>query len=291
MKKKFYTCRNDIAFKEVFMSEGNEDILRGLLESILHIKITKLTYLNLEKNNGNVYFRRKHFDFHVKTETENIHIEVNGELKEYTRIRNFAFICNTYSNSVLSGEEYDDITKYIQINFNYGLSKNEEGLRIYKIMDEKQNCFVNNLFIYEFNMAYYLHLWYSKNEKGIHDYKYLIMMDLKPKELEVLSKEDKVVNRYMSEIERINIESDLYEYMSIEEDNRKIENSLKRQYRREGLEEGRKKGIKEGREEGMKEGMKEEKVRNAKKMMEENIDKEIISKITGLSLTELEKLI
>ena len=224
----FFTCRNDIAFKEVFMKEGNEDILRALLESILHIKIKELTYLNLEKNNGNVHFRRKHFDFHIKTETENIHIEVNNGLKSYTRVRNAAFIFNTYSNSVLRGEEYDDNTKFILINFTYGMSKKEKDCRIYEIMDDKGKTYVNNLFIYEFNMAYYLDLWYSKDEKGIADNKYLIMMDLKPDELELLSEKDKVIDKYMSEVKRINIESDLYEYMSIEEDNRKIENTLKK---------------------------------------------------------------
>ena len=28
-----------------------------------------------------------------------------------------AYLCNTYSNSVLSGEEYNEETKFIQINF------------------------------------------------------------------------------------------------------------------------------------------------------------------------------
>ena len=35
---KFYTCRNDRAFKEVFMKEESKDILTKLLESILDIK-------------------------------------------------------------------------------------------------------------------------------------------------------------------------------------------------------------------------------------------------------------
>lgn len=280
------------------MSEGNEDLLKVLLESILNIKIVKITYLNLEKNNGNIHIRRKHFDFHVKTDTENIHIEVNNGMRDYVRPRNMAYICNTYSNAVLSGEEYDEDTKFIQINFTYGLGKKEKGLRIYNIQDEDNVRYVNNFCIYEFNMDYYMNLWYSKDERGIEDNKYLIMMDLKPKELELLSKKDRVISKYMGEIERININSELYEYMSAEEDNRKIENSLKTQFRKEGLAEGRAEGRVEGRAEGRVEGLAEGRaegkqeatLEHAKKMLEKNIDINDISDITGLSIDEINSI-
>ena len=35
---KFYTCRNDRAFKEVFLKPNNSDLLKALLEFILKIK-------------------------------------------------------------------------------------------------------------------------------------------------------------------------------------------------------------------------------------------------------------
>ena len=66
------------------------------------------------------------------------------------------------------------------------------------------------------------------------------------------------------------------------QDNRKIENTLRKHAREEGLAEGKKEGIKEGK--------KEEKISNAKKMKEENIDINIISKITGLSIEEISSL-
>ena len=40
-EKKLYTCRNDVAFKEVFMKDENRYLLKVLLESILNIKIKK----------------------------------------------------------------------------------------------------------------------------------------------------------------------------------------------------------------------------------------------------------
>ena len=56
--------------------------------------------------------------------------------------------------------------------------------------------------------------------------------------------------------------------------------------RQEGMKEGRQKGMKEGRQEGMKEGMKKGRQKGmldvAKKMLAENFDIDLISKLTGL---------
>ena len=253
-EKKFYTCKNDIAFKEVFMEERNSDLLKALLESILDIKIKNIKYLNLEKNNGNIHIRRKHFDFHIKTDTENIHIEVNSEMHPYVRPRNTAYICNSYSIETLRGENYTENIKFIQINLNYRISKKEKPIRIYTLCDEEGKKYVNNLFIYEFNMEYFKEMWYS-NKKEINNYKYLVMLDLKKDDLEKLSKEDKVIKKYMSEVERINDDPEIYEYMSAEEDNRKIENTMREYWKEEGLRDGREEGIKEGIKENIKENL------------------------------------
>jgi len=39
LMKKFYSCRYDRAFKEVFLNSKNEDLLKALLEDILKVKI------------------------------------------------------------------------------------------------------------------------------------------------------------------------------------------------------------------------------------------------------------
>ena len=287
---KFYTCKNDRAFKEVFMKEDNKDILKALLESILKVEINDIEYLNLEKNVDNVNVRRKHFDLHLSTNIGSIQVEVNSELKPYTRNRNAAFIFDTYSHVVLKGEEYTDDKLVVQINFTYGLSLNEKDLRIYKLMDEDSKEFVCNLLIYEFNMDYYHKLWYSKDNEKIEDYKYLIMQDLNLEDLRKLSKKDKVVYKYMSELERVNEDPKFREYMSAEEDNRKIENSIKYYARIEGIEEGKIEGKIEGLKEGKIEGMKENSIEIAKKMKSDNISLEDIMKYTNLTIEEIEKL-
>ena len=59
---------------------------------------------------------------------------------------------------------------------------------------------------------------------------------------------------------------------------------------RSAKEIGMEKGIKEGMEKGVEEGMEKGIEEVARKMLQEEIDKTIISKVTNLSLDEIEKL-
>lgn len=54
--------------------------------------------------------------------------------------------------------------------------------------------------IYEYNMDYLMKMWYSKNEKQIDKYKYIIMMDLDKENLSELSRKDRMVDKYMEEV-------------------------------------------------------------------------------------------
>ena len=102
------------------------------------------------------------------------------------------------------------------------------------------------------------------------------MLDLDLKELDELSKisKDRRVNKYMDEVKRVNEDPEFREFISAEEDNRKIENSIK----------------KELREDGIKEGQKEEKIEIAKNMLSKNMDIKLISEITDLMEDEIKSL-
>ena len=276
--EKFYTCKYDRAFKEVFMKEENKDILEKVLETILKVKIEKIRFLNLERNVDNIKVKRKHLDLYLETNIGKIQVEVNTENPKYLNSRNMAYISDIYSHHILVGEEYSEKTLIIQINMSYDI-KNEEYIRKYLVQDNKGNKYVNNLIIYEINMEKYKGLWYNKNQEEIEKNKYLLMLDLGLKDLEKLSLKDKVVSKYMSEIERVNEEPEFREYMSAEEDNRKIENSI----RSEGYEDGVKAGLEQGIEQGNK-AVAKRNLEIAKKMQKRNYSKEEIKQITGIDL-------
>ena len=300
MKKKFYTCRTDRAFKEVFMKKENKDILIALLEVCLSVKIMDIEYLNLEDNVDNVYIRRKSYDLRLSTDIGRLLIEVNSNIYDYSRARQVSYLSNEYSHIVKSGEDYSEEDNVIQINFTYGFMKefrnkhkylyDNKGLRIYRIMDDDRKEFVKNFKILEFNMDYYKNIWYNNDTKKINKYKYIIMLDLQKESLMKLSK-DKVVNKYMSEIIRVNKDPKFIEYMSYEEDQRKRLNTMLRKSKEEGekrgrtlgIAEGRNIGISEGRTLGITEGYKSANKENAYKMREEGIPISIIQRVTGIN--------
>ena len=59
---------------------------------------------------------------------------------------------------------------------------------------------------------------------------------------------------------------------------------------KQGLEQGREEGFQEGRQEGITQGHQEERVRNARAMKSRGFQPDIISEITGLSLSEIAEL-
>lgn len=270
-EEKFYTCRYDRAFKEIMLNEKNTDILKWLLESILKLQIETIEIKTVERNTGNLSVRRKVLDALLTTNIGKVQIEVNSNENDYLYPINMAYIADVYSHDTLVGEEYTEDVMFIQINLTYGKGE-EDAYKVYYMQDENGEKFVNNLKIYEFNMDFYKKIWDNNDKKLIEENKALVMLDLSLKELKKLSKEDRLVNKYMSNLEKINKEPEFREYMSLEEDFRKIRNSLlteaKKKMREELKEEVTKevteelskeayeKASKEGHKEGLKEGSK-----------------------------------
>ena len=274
---KFYTCKNDRTFKEVFLNPNNSDLLKALLEVILKIKIDKLEIKKTELLSGNVNIRDKRVDALVYTGNKKIEIEINSENKKYLNPRNTAYICNTYQSHTLVGKEYNQQTDIVQVNLTWGLGAKEDVMTKYMIMSKDGKLFVKNFIIYEINMDYYNELWYSKNEDGIKKNLYLIMLDLDKKELKSMPKDD-IVDKYITNVTIVNDNPEFQKYMSEEEDKKKIQNSL--------LSEARENGINDG----ISKGVSQEKVSIAKNMLKKNMSIEDISDITGLSIEEIKNL-
>ena len=288
-KEKFYTCRYDRAFKEVFMNGSNKDLLKSLLESVLGVGVNDIEYLNLESNVDNVNVKRKHFDLNLNTSIGRVQVEVNSTNKAYIHPRNMSYIGDTYSHHTLKGENYDEDTMIIQINFSYSLT-DDKKYRVYKVQDEDGKLFVKNFLIYEFNMAKYKDIWYTKDKVEIEKNKYIIMLDLNEDELMELASNDKVVSKYMEELKRVNKKVEFREYMSAEEGNRKIQNSLMKEAIETGLAQGIAQGLEQGLEHGLEQGINKGKLEIALAMLNEKIDIIVIARCTGLSVDTINNI-
>ena len=269
------------AFKEVFLNPNNSDLLKALLEFILKIKIDKLEIKKTELLSGNVNIKDKRVDAIVHTGNKKIEIEINSQNKDYLHTRSTAYICNIYQSNASVGDTYNEDTDIIQVNLTWGLGRNNDEMKIYKIMNEKGELYVKNFIIYEINMDYYDKIWYSKNEEEIKKNQYMIMLDLDKKELKNMPK-DKIVDKYITNVTIVNDDPEFQKYMSEEEDKRKIQNSLLSEAKEEGISQGYTSGINDGISKGIKQ--------TAKNLLSMNMTLEDISKATGLSVEEINKL-
>ena len=154
-------------------------------------------------------------------------------------------------------------------------------MKIYKIMNEKGELYVKNFIIYEINMDYYDKIWYSKNEDEIKKNQYMIMLDLDKKELKSMPK-DKIVDKYITNVTIVNDDPEFQKYMSEEEDKKKIQNSL--------LSEAKESGYISGISDGISEGENKKSIEIAKNLLSMNMPLEDISKATGLSIEEINKI-
>lgn len=276
--EKFYTCRYDRPFKEIFLNGNNKNLLKGLIETILDIKIENIEIKPNERNSSNLKIKRKYFDALIYTRNKKIGIEVNSHAKEeYVKPRNASYVFDIYSHHTLVGKSYNENIDIIQINLSYNLNDQEKS-RIYKLRDEKGKEYIKNLYVYEINMDYYRLLWYTNKNEEIKKNKYLVMLDLEEKELKKMSMQDKEVGEYMEKITKLNEEPEFREYMSLEEDERKIFNSR--------MEAATKKGIEQGIEHGKIEGFME----TARKMLSKGIEIDDIIELTSLSREQIETL-
>ena len=258
------------AFKEVFLNPNNSNLLKALLEFILKIKIDKLEIKKTELLSGNVNIKDKRVDAIVHTCNKKIEIEINSQNKDYLHTRSTAYICNIYQSNANVGDTYIEDTDIVQVNLTWGLGRNNDEMKIYKIMNEKGEL-----------MDYYDKIWYSKNEEEIKKNQYMIMLDLDKKELKNMPK-DKIVDKYITNVTIVNDDPEFQKYMSEEKDKRKIQNSL--------LSEAKENGYTSGINDGISKGKNKKSIEIAKNMLKKNMSIEDISDITGLSIEEINKL-
>ena len=268
--KKFYTCKNDSAFKEIFGNIKNKKLLIWLLERILQVNIDKLTYLNVERNNNDLVTKRKRLDILVETNVGRINIEMNATNKEYLHPRNFCYLSNIYNKNTSISEDYNEDTLTIQINFTYGIKDDNKILRIYKVQDDEQKCYIKNFEIYEYNMDIIMNFWYSLDIEKVTEYSHLIMLDLGKNSLKELVKYDGKVDEYMEKITKLNTDANFWEVFTPEEDERYIRNTIKR--------------------ESEKKGEQKKSFEIAKNMLAMQIDINTIAKATNLSKNEIMKI-
>ncbi len=140
----------------------------------------------------------------------------------------------------------------------------------FKNFQEKKE-FIDNLIIYEFNLNKIKEMCYNK---GNQEYKLLAALSCNEEELDNLSKNDKLLEKFKGEVMRMNKNRKFANFMDQEEEARKLHNTLMAEATMKGVEQGENKRNME----------------IALNMLNLGVDIETIAKSTGLSQKEIKGL-
>jgi len=291
----------DFVFKNIFGSEKHPNILISFLNATLKPKdlITAVEIKNTDLNKG--YIEDKFSRLDVKATTSNneiINIEI--QLKnEYNMIKRSLFYWSKlYSEQLNEGEDYSVLKRTICINilnFKYlKTRKFHSGYRLKEIYSNEELTDVAEIHFIEI----------PKLEEGTDEKDMLVAWieflknpeSEKVRSLEMSIDEIREAKDELIRMSNDDTQRELYEMRAktlkdkISALNEAERKGIKKG-RQEGIKEGLQKGIQEGLQKGIQEGEKSKAIEIAKSLINIGLDKETISKSTGLTLSEIEKLI
>ena len=297
----FYLACNDKCFKCIFQNPQNQYLLGLLIESVTGYKYSNMNYSNVEKN-INMYIKRKYLDMNLDSKDAIVNIEMNRFNRNYIRPRNTSFICDCYSNNVLTNGKYTEDKDVIQINFSYGI-KGNVPIKKYMILNTNRNDQkprVKNFKIYEVNMDYIMKYWYNRNKQDVNlkiiEYRYFIMLSLNLNELEELYEitKDERIRDFMKELERVNTLPEFRQFITEEQDKEFILNTVRHEGEKIGEARGQRigeaRGQRIGEARGEKKGALKSKLETARNMLKDKVNINTISKYTGLSLSQIKNI-
>ena len=277
----------DYAFKRVFGRNGNEAILKDFLESILDIEIKDIIIQNPEIPKNMRDSKIGILDVRAEINGKEI-IEVEMQVQNQYNIdkRSPIYITKIYSDQLKEGDSYVKVKKVAVINilnFNYYERNSYHSVGRMKFENSKENEKVD--------MGYILEEQYVTDDLEMH---FIELPKFRKKNPDISSKLDQWLWLICGEEEKIKMAKN--ENEKIKEAKSELEKLEMSPEDRE-LYELRLKAIRDEiniRESGFIDGKTagefQKSLEIAQNMLKENMPIEVISKLTGLSQEEVEKL-
>lgn len=275
---------NDFFIRYLLASKGDEDILENIVNAVL-TNIGFETVHNLEIINpynlkDNQYLKESILDVKAKTNDNKkiiIEFQLFGNIDFLKRI--YYYISKNIALELKTNEAYRDISQIISINFlDFNLNFNDSGKehRCFKLIDiDNHDISLDMIQIHLIEIKRFKKILEASTIEEIKKNKLLSWIEFfTSNDLNKIIDKLKEENIIMSKV----IEK--YKIFTSDEESMQVYNA------REAFLYGQEVMLKREREEGKK----EEKYALAKNMKTENIDINLISKITGLSKEEIDNL-
>lgn len=272
---------NDFMFTEVFNNKENIEILEYFISGYFDIDIKQikgnLKILSRNLRIENKKEKNKQIDLLLDYNKEKINIELNNDLPKGKLDRNVVYISKVHSRNLKYAEKnYNNITKTIQINLNnFGCNK-YNLIESYYLKNDKGDKLTEKLQIDFVDMAKSLDPCYNEvdeRERKIRRWCKMFLSKTK-KELEEYIGDDlmsdEIKNKLVETVEELSGDDEMV-YLYTELSDRELTfNTMM--------------------DDAKKEGLKEASIEIAKNMINMKMSIEDISKATGLSINDIEKL-
>ena len=269
----------DKAFKSILTSKEVRSYLIDIISDVIKIdkeEIRKnIVFKQNEHNLLGINEKRKTSDLIVEISYGVINLEMNKDWYDGLFDRNHEYISKIRENILKEEKRYNKLKKVIQINFdNFNIYKTEEIILKFEMMNEKGIRETVNIESYHVILPNARKKYYNEGIRNALVERLVIMTMEKEKELEELIEKNMELKPVGEKIIEISRDEELQGIYDRQEHERMVRNSIMATKLEDSYHKGVNKGIKE----------------SAKKMKEENIPIDIISRITSLSKDEIEKL-
>ena len=275
-EKRFISLLSDTTFKHLFKKEDYKEFFNVIIKSIIDMDISNFELYDAELNSGN---EKRDYRLDILLVNSDIDIIISIEMNQFpsevTKFKNRLYVYTLLAKSLNSGE--DAKKKYIiQINFNKEKHPYVSKAS-YSVMDLDTHKEIKDFKIHEVYLENYKGIRYNGDNK---EEMYLSLFTATSyEELREIAGNEKEALKIVDELEKLGIDDELGAVY----DNEQMQKRL--------LNTARNWGYDDGKAEGLEEGKKEEKISIAKNLLKDGMSIESVSKNTGLSIEELQKLI
>ena len=273
----FYQLYLDSYFKRIFADPNDTRLLKSLISIILNKEISDVTIMSPEIVGEKISVKRSYLDLLVELKDKSkINIEINSNPQNYTTNRNLFYLFKVMGRDLTSEDKYTDFHKHIQINLNVNINQKESVMKYYLMSKECNDILTDRLEIINIDMEKISETCYNEGVEGQDLFTKVIgLIGAKDrKHFDIFKREKGIVKEIMNKAGDYITDKDLVKVLDYEKmrDNREIA------------------AKEEGFNDGFNDGVLTTTQVIAKNMLNKEIDVNLISEVTGLTIEEINKL-
>ena len=300
LHERYINPYTDFAFKLLFGTELNKELLISFLNALLHGEehIKEITYLNSEHLGTQERDRRAVFDIYCENEQgEKFLVEMQKGEQAFFKDRSIYYATFPIREQAIKGSEWNYQLKAVYtvaiLNFVFDDKDDDYFHHEVKLVDMRtKKVFYDKLtFIYlempKFNKTEY-------ELETMFDKWMFVLRNLSRLMERPVALQERIFERLFKAAEIANFDrKELIEYEDSLKNYRdwySVVSTAEQKGRKEGIQEGIEKGIQEGIEKGIQEGEKKKQYEIARNLKSLGIAPDIIAKTTEMTLKEIAEL-